>query len=321
MAMRGILVALACALLAWGCSCNKRKLLGRTDAGFEPAPDPALEPSVDTPSDPVQDPDPEIIEDMIIDAWPDVHELCGNGILDEGEECDDGDRDDCNGCSATCRWERAMQVSGLSRGAFAEEAGYPCLPCSYTIELWFRIDEPSSGMQLFDLPGFAGFSAGINEGTGIFTFEINNVYGTFGGWSEEPIEPNTWHHYAASCWPSWRDDEMGHFIDGRLMLDLYPWVARMPTCTGRMVLVGSPDAYPDLHHVAVTIDEMRISNEGIYRDDTPFVPERRLSIRPDTVALWDFNQTVDGIIPDISGNGHDAVLVDGTLVPDDCHLP
>src|SRR6185295_7068565 len=30
---------------------------------------------------------------------------CGNGRLESGEECDDGDTDDCDGCSATCRDE------------------------------------------------------------------------------------------------------------------------------------------------------------------------------------------------------------------------
>lgn len=42
---------------------------------------------------------------------------------------------------------------------------------------------------------------------------------------------------------------------------------------------------------------------------------------PGTVMLLDFGEEMDGAIPDVSGNGHDAVLVDGTLVPDDCHMP
>jgi hypothetical protein len=71
----------------------------------------------------------------------------------------------------------------------------------------------------------------------------------------------------------------------------------------------------------VTIDELRVSSDGIYSADVPFTPERRFSVRPDTVALWNFNKTVDGIILDVSGNGYDAVLGDGHLVPDDCHLP
>jgi hypothetical protein len=70
-----------------------------------------------------------------------------------------------------------------------------------------------------------------------------------------------------------------------------------------------------------TIDQLRISNDGIYGVHEDFTPGIGLGVREDTVALWHFNQEVDGVIPDISGNGHDAVLVGGTLVPDGCHLP
>ena len=70
-----------------------------------------------------------------------------------------------------------------------------------------------------------------------------------------------------------------------------------------------------------TIDDRRISNQVLYSISDPYELERYLSVRTDTVALWDFNNVTDGVIPDVSGNGHDAVLVDGTLVPDDCHLP
>ena len=30
---------------------------------------------------------------------------CGNGVLEEAEECDDGNTDDGDGCSATCEWQ------------------------------------------------------------------------------------------------------------------------------------------------------------------------------------------------------------------------
>jgi len=70
------------------------------------------------------------------------------------------------------------------------------------------------------------------------------------------------------------------------------------------------------------MDDLRFSNQALYIGlERTFSPSRYLSVRDDTVALWDFDEVVDGRIPDVSGNGHDAVLVDGTLVPDGCHLP
>jgi hypothetical protein len=71
----------------------------------------------------------------------------------------------------------------------------------------------------------------------------------------------------------------------------------------------------------MTVDEFRISSAVLYTYDVAFTPDRRLGVGPDTVALWNFNQEVGGVIPDVSGNGHDAVLVDGTLVADECHMP
>jgi hypothetical protein len=65
---------------------------------------------------------------------------------------------------------------------------------------------------------------------------------------------------------------------------------------------------------------LRVSRNALYYF-YDFTPPRYLRVEGETVAFYDFNQEVDGVIPDISGNGHDAVLVDGTLVPDDCHMP
>ncbi|MCB9548300.1 MAG: hypothetical protein H6706_20990 [Myxococcales bacterium] len=42
--------------------------------------------------------------------------LCGNGDVDDGEQCDDGNNDDGDGCSADCRNEVAPPVGGLIAG-------------------------------------------------------------------------------------------------------------------------------------------------------------------------------------------------------------
>ena len=65
-----------------------------------------------------------------IDAWPDIPtiilvepRLCGNGHLDPGEECDDGNAAPLDGCSAVCQIEcfetcGACGIVGPCRGAY-----------------------------------------------------------------------------------------------------------------------------------------------------------------------------------------------------------
>ncbi len=38
---------------------------------------------------------------------------CGDGVLEQGEGCDDGNNDDADGCSAACAWEIARHDGGL----------------------------------------------------------------------------------------------------------------------------------------------------------------------------------------------------------------
>jgi len=56
--------------------------------------------------------------DTGIDAGPVGY--CGNGVLDPGEQCDDGNRTNGDGCSATCQIEAGWQCS---------IPGQLCIPC------------------------------------------------------------------------------------------------------------------------------------------------------------------------------------------------
>ena len=75
------------------------------------------------------------------------------------------------------------------------------------------------------------------------------------------------------------------------------------------------------HKILLLFNKAQLSFGQQIEDTIAAAGDRYLSVDRHTVAFWDFNKEVDGMIPDISGNGYDAVLVDGTLVPDECHLP
>jgi len=59
------------------------------------------------------DDDVVIESDVVIEDQSNV--LCGNAVIDTGEQCDDGNKDNGDSCSATCQFEfNGIQVIGLS---------------------------------------------------------------------------------------------------------------------------------------------------------------------------------------------------------------
>ncbi len=46
---------------------------------------------------------------LVIGAAP-AGAVCGDGILDVGEQCDDGNVSDLDGCTRTCRYEAIQHV-------------------------------------------------------------------------------------------------------------------------------------------------------------------------------------------------------------------
>jgi len=49
-------------------------------------------------------------DDQTLDGGPDA--TCGNGVLDDGEECDDGNAENGDGCDPECRVEQGWQCTG-----------------------------------------------------------------------------------------------------------------------------------------------------------------------------------------------------------------
>ncbi len=62
--------------------------------------------------------------------------LCGNGQLNGGEECDDGNRRDIDGCSAVCRRETGSCGDGIVEALLDEQ----CEPSLHDPTLPFRCD-------------------------------------------------------------------------------------------------------------------------------------------------------------------------------------
>src|SRR5262249_20791835 len=64
---------------------------------------------------------------------------CGNGVIDPGEQCDDGNTTSCDGCSSTCQSEVGWQCGdGIVNAACGEECDPPTNAppgCSYLCQV------------------------------------------------------------------------------------------------------------------------------------------------------------------------------------------
>lgn len=284
--MRGVLLSLIAVCLVTGCY-GSEGLVGQADT------------TMDAPVDTREVPPP----------------ACGNGVVEGEEECDDGDTDDCNGCTTACRYERAIAAGLVNPGANLPAASMLCVPCPCTFEAWFRLDDEPGTLTLIESPGSYTFKVS----TEMWEYESPIING-MGVWAENPeIVPGTWHHMAYVCQGEGLEWRFHHVLDGIGFYSGGGCGGCIPDMCGDSIEFANGGTYD----VSIgKVDDIRISSTALYpREGPAFMPDRYLSVGPDTVALWDFNQEVDGVIPDVSGNLHDAVLVDGTLVPDDCHLP
>jgi cysteine-rich repeat protein len=284
-------LALGCGLAAaWllpGCGCSEVEIVGVADA------------SVDA--------EPEIVEEPVPG--------CGNGIAEGAEECDDGDDDDCNGCTTTCTREMAMHVEGREPGALILSGEVPTsVESPFTVEFWFRLDEPGSTLSVLNAGGPAYVAVGVDE----YLWTFCDVDWFSGEWPDGSLEIDTWYHFAYATWHEGPLRFFAIFLDGEVIggtgVDVEPTGLFSGTAVemGNMIEgIGSG-----------AMDDVRISDDALYTSSSaPFTPARRLEATAGTVALWDFDRVVEDVVPDVSGNGHDAVLLHGRFVPDECHGP
>ena len=177
MPMRGILVAVAMLVAMGGCGCSETSIVGDSGTSSDATPDLIL----DASSDHGAEDDP-------------VSTTCGNGSIEGTEQCDDGNSDDCDGCSNECRWSMSMRIDREWNGALVHESIAPCLPTPFTVVAWFKWDDGQCA--IVQQPACYNFSADIGgvlyelwEGSGDLTI-------SGGTHMVEEFETGTWHHAA-----------------------------------------------------------------------------------------------------------------------------
>lgn len=88
------------------------------DAGVDASPPPPVDAAVDAPPPPPVDAavDAHVDAQATVDAPPGV---CGNGMVEGGEECDDGNTQSNDGCSDDCKYEYCGD--GIVQSALGEQ--------------------------------------------------------------------------------------------------------------------------------------------------------------------------------------------------------
>jgi len=96
------------------------------------------------------------VVDWLVDA-PICHApFCGDGILDEGEQCDDGNDEDGDGCSAECTDE--VSGGGCTPGYWKQEQHFDSYPPGVTPDTLFSdiFEDAFPGLTLLDVMELGG---------------------------------------------------------------------------------------------------------------------------------------------------------------------
>ncbi len=240
-----------------------------------------------------------------------VEQYCGDGIKQDGEECDDGNEQACDGCEG-CENRRFLSFDGTS-GSYGEVIDSEGMPLSlvghpFTVEGWMRVQEFNGWVKVFRRgSGNSGWAFGIEDGlVGV------GVFGGFNHWPEVELLGTGWHHVAWTF-------GLGYsriWLDGLLLSELETSKVVKPTASPLRFGVTEYDNGSITGWARGDIDEFRVSNTIRY--ESPFLPQKRLEPDTDTLGLWHFDESEGNSLIDSSPLGHNGEAKNITWKPNAC---
>ncbi len=240
-----------------------------------------------------------------------VEQVCGNGALDPGEECDDGNGTMCDGCEG-CSSLNYLYVPEQT-GPYIEildnpEKSLSLVGTPFTVEAWTRLDAEAETVQVYHRGnGNKGWAFGP-KGDQIAVAAFSSV----DHWTDVPLSGTGWRHIA------WTVDagQSKVWLDGKLLSEK-SGVVVLPTTTTTIVGATANDngGIKSWHHGRM--DELRVSSVVRYADT--FVPARRHTPDNHTVGLWHFDEGTGGSVVDSSSNAHVGNAYQVEWEPDDCY--
>ena len=215
---------------------------------------------------------------------------CGNGFLEPSEECDDGNLDDGDTCSASCltTGEHLLVFDGDDDSLMVPDDPDLDLTDNFTVELWFRVDPLTTGRRWpllrkgYNTPNYAIWV--WDDGTllaGIYQDTAPQIVT-----SGEDVGDGSWHHTALVY--SRRRLEL--FLDGE-RVDTESIGSHPPNTNSTSLMIGAGVASDGVHWYPGAIDEVRISSTRRYRSDgDPELPPRRFTADASTLLLLHFDE-------------------------------
>lgn len=234
--------------------------------------------------------------------------VCGNMILEDGEECDDSNQSACDSCDA-CERRGVVRFDGED-GQYLEAQDVDGPPLAleghaFTVEAWVQLGADDAFWLGRRAPGDAGWRL----------WAADRLTGTIWGSTEVTVQINLrddqWHHVA------WTYELSGSrlYLDGALVAETAGPTTEIPSSDAPMRLNGASDADGLLTtYYSGTVDEARVSSVVRYIDG--FDPEHRHESDAGTVGLWHFDEADGELAEDVSSNEHftsafGAVWMDG----------
>jgi hypothetical protein len=238
-----------------------------------------------------------------------VDSFCGDGIVDpaNGELCDDGNDDPCDGCHG-CQPTNGLQLDGSVR--VTSNARWVPGRGSFTFEAWVNV--LSENGALFGLGESSDSDSVLMRVTGgvpIFSYR-NNSNAIIRVIGRERITGAGWVHLAGVRFD---EREAALYVNGRLqsVTSLDTRQRSIDSTQGR-IWVGTDGS---LDRSAATLDELRLSNTVRYTSD--FAPSPRHETDASTIALYRFDQYASGVVRAVNGS-RDLTLADATFVNTGC---
>lgn len=216
--------------------------------------------------------------------------VCGNALVESGEQCDDGPPSLCRGCE-TCKKRNWLVLPAQSRGHITGVT-LPAAAASACYEAWAKLENGTERIILSSAGSASGqvhFTLGCSwDATASaaypYLFSANGAQTLQPDWVPGATKPScadgAWHHYAVCRSVSGTTATLNLFVDGSLVR----------TATGAVASIYAPSGLSlgETGSANLSIDEVRVSNKIRYT--STFTPVRRHTRDVNTVLLYHLDE-------------------------------